>query len=354
MSALPRALRCAMILCLLTSGCRMNPIRKIDQLFAAYSGERPGAAVLVIKNGAPVFKKTYGLAQLENKTPVAAQTNFRLASVSKQFTAMSIMLLAERGKLTHETSVQEIFPDFPAYGRGITVRHLLQHTSGLLDYEDLLADTTTAQALDRDVLRMMTAQDSTYFTPGAKFRYSNSAYAVLAMIVEKISGQSFAAFLRENIFAPVGMANTMAYENGVSEVRARALGYRMEGERAVFSDQSRTSAVLGDGGIYSSLEDLLKWDQALYSNRLVSPATLAQAFTPGVLNDGAETEYGFGWFLDEYRGRPRMRHSGSTCGFRNELQRYPEERLAVVVLTNRAEPEVETLANQIADLFLFD
>lgn len=334
--------------------CQMNPSEKVDQLFAEYSGAQPGAAVLVVKNGAPVFKKAYGLAHLEKNIAAETQTNFRLASVTKQFTAMCLMQLVERGDLTYETSLQEIFPAFPNYGRAITVRHLLQHTSGLIDYEDLIPDTATVQVLDRDVLAMMMAQDSTYFTPGEKFRYSNSGYAVLAMIVEKVSGKTFATFLRENIFAPLQMTNTVAYERGISEVHHRAMGYRMAEGKAVFSDQSLTSAVLGDGGIYSSVEDLFKWDRALCANKLVSAETLARAFTPGVLNDGTQTEYGFGWFVGAYRGHARARHSGSTCGFRNELQRYPASESSVIILTNRAAPEVEALANQLADLFLFD
>lgn len=338
----------------LASGCRMDPIEKANQLFANYSGTQPGAAVLVVKNGAPIFKKAYGLANLEENIPVEAQTNFRLASVTKQFTAMCIMLLVERGQLRYETSLQEVFPEFPDYGRAITIRHLLQHTSGLIDYEDLIPDTATVQVLDMDVLAMMKVQDSTYSKPGGKFRYSNSGFAVLAMIVEKLSGKTFATFLRESIFAPLEMTNTIAYEKGISEVNHRAMGYRMEGGKAVFSDQSLTSAVLGDGGIYSSVEDLFKWDQALYTNELVSEETRARAFTPGVLNDGTKTEYGFGWYVGEYRGHARVRHSGSTCGFRNELQRYPESKFTVIILTNRAEPDVEEIANQLADLFLFE
>ncbi len=343
-----------LVLSLFLGSCRMNPTEKVDQLFANYTGAQPGAVVLVLKNGAPVFKQAYGLAHVEERIAATTAHNFRLASVTKQFTAMCLMQLVEAGKLTYETSLPEIFLDFPEYGRAITIRHLLQHTSGLMDYEDLLPDTATVQVLDKDVLTLMQAQDSTYFPPGAKFRYSNSGYAVLALIVEKLSGQTFAAYLRENIFAPLEMTNTLAYEKGISEINQRAMGYRMEGERAVFSDQSLTSAVLGDGGIYSSIEDLFKWEQALYTNKLVSAATLAQAFIPGTLHNGAKTEYGFGWFIDEYRGHKRARHSGSTCGFRNEIQRYPEDHFAVIILTNRAEPEVEALANRLADLFLID
>jgi len=181
-----------------------NHVAQIDQLFASYNGKAtPGAVVMVIKNGKPIFKKAYGVANLEEKTSITTKTNFRLASMTKQFTAMRIMKLVQSGRLGYERTLQQIFPSFPAYGRGITIRHLLQHTSGLVAYEDLIPDTTTMQVHDQDVLRMMMAQDSTYFPPGAQYRYSNSGYAVLAMIVEKVSGKSFAKFLQENIFKPL-------------------------------------------------------------------------------------------------------------------------------------------------------
>lgn len=343
------------IVLLLGMGCRMEKTAKVDEIFQAYNNAAtPGAAVMVIKNGKPVFVRAYGMAHLEENRLVLPATNFRLASVTKQFTAMCIMMLAERGLLTYEHTLTEIFPEFPPYGNAITIRHLLQHTSGLMDYEDLIPDTATVQVLDRDVLRLMLAQDSTYFTPGTQYRYSNSGYAVLAMIVEKISARPFAEFLRENIFSPLGMANTVAFENGRSTVNHRAMGYREENGAFVFKDQSLTSAVLGDGGIYSSIEDLFKWDQALYLEKLVKSETLQRAFTKGVLNDGRTIDYGFGWRIDEYRGHMRAQHTGSTSGFRNVIQRYPGDKFTVIILTNRAEPEVEGLADQLTDLFLIE
>lgn len=325
----------------------------VDQLFSSYNGkDTPGAVVLVIKNGKPIFQKAYGRANLEDKTPVTLATNFRLASVTKQFTAMCIMKLVQSGRLEYDHNLQQIFPEFPAYGRDVTIRHLLQHTSGLIAYENLIPDTATIQVRDKDVLKMMMAQDSTYFPPGLQYRYSNSGYAVLAMVVEKTSGQSFALFLQENIFKPLGMKNTVAYEKGISTVKHRALGYRQEEGRFVFSDQSLTSAVLGDGGIYSSVEDLFKWDQALYTEKLVKQETLAAAFTSGVLRDGKSLDYGFGWRIDQVNGQRRLWHTGSTSGFRNVIQRYPEARLTVIILTNRAEPEVSPLADKLVEMFL--
>ncbi|MDZ7319443.1 MAG: beta-lactamase family protein [candidate division KSB1 bacterium] len=341
------------LLFLLVLLCCQSRSHQVDQLFQIYNQPNaPGAAIMVIKNGKPILKKTYGLANIETATPVTSNTNFRLASVTKQFTALCILMLIEKQLLSLDQTLTDIFPDFPAYGQKITVRHLLTHTSGLIDYEDLIPDSATVQVLDRDVLRMMKAQDSTYFEPGTQYRYSNSGYAVLAMIVEKVSGQSFATFLKSRIFDPLGMSGTVAFENGVSEVTHRAYGYASENGAFVFRDQSLTSAVLGDGGIYSSIEDLFKWDQALYTHRLVDTTTLALAFTPAVLSDGTPLDYGFGWRIDSYRGHRRLHHTGQTCGFTTIIQRYPEIHFSIIILTNRHEPMLTDLANAVADLYI--
>ena len=323
---------------------------KINRLFAPYEGkQKPGAAVMIIQNGQPILVKTFGMANIEKGAPVTPQSNFRLASVTKQFTAMCIMMLAERGKLNYDMHLTDIFPDFPEYGKDITIRHILQHTSGLVAYEDLIPDTATVQVLDADVLQMMKEQDSTYFEPGSTYRYSNTGYAVLAMIVEKLSGLTFPKFLEQNIFRPLDMKNSVAFVNGVNQVPHRAFGYTVHADDSVeFTDQSITSAVLGDGGIYSSLDDLFKWDQALYTDKLVSKETLQQAFIPNLKN------YGFGWRIDTYKGHRRIHHTGSTRGFRNVIQRFPDDRFTVIVLTNRSDPGVAPLAEKLTDMFLFN
>ena len=277
---------------ILLSGCSSANEFNLQELFSDYQGQSaPGAAVMVIRDGKTVVTETYGMADLERGIPVKPSTNFRLASVSKQFTAMCIMILEERGKLSYETRLREIFPQFPEYADKVTIRQLLQHTSGLAAYESLLPDTLTRQVSDADVLALIASADSLYFQPGSEYRYNNSGYAILAMIVEKISGQSFADFLGENIFKPLGMKNSVAFQEGVSTVANRAFGYTIREDSVSFSDQSRTSAVLGDGGVYSSLDDLFKWDQALYTEKLVSKKTMQTAFEGGV------GDYGFGWGL---------------------------------------------------------
>lgn len=335
-----------LLLVFVLTQCSSKKNEIVDQLFKTYQGNAvPGAAVMIVRKDRPVVTKTYGMADLEEKIPVRRQTNFRLASVTKQFTAMCIMILKERGALDYTTTLKDIFPTFPDYGEHITIQHLLQHTSGLIAYEDLIPDTASVQVMDQDVLQMMKGVDSTYFQSGTAYRYSNSGYAVLAMIVEKLSEKSFAEFLKENIFNPLGMNHTVAHVNGFSTVSNRAYGYTVEPDSIRFTDQSITSAVLGDGGIYSSIDDLFKWDRALYTDKLISSETLKLAFTPALDN------YGFGWRIDEYNGHVRVYHTGSTRGFRTVIQCFPEDKFTVIILTNRSDPEVAPLAEKLADLY---
>jgi CubicO group peptidase (beta-lactamase class C family) len=322
--------------------CSMKP--QVDALMRDYTGDVPGASVLVLRDGEPVVRAGYGLADMEARTPATATTNYRLASVTKQFTAASILLLAEDGRLKLDDHARKWLPSLPKAAEPVTIRHLLTHTSGLIDYEDVIPETFKPQLHDADVLRLLESQDRTYFKPGSSYRYSNSGYALLALIVERASGRTFATFLRERIFQPLGMTNTVAYEEGISTVSTRAFGYTQEQGGWSRTDQSQTSAVLGDGGIYSSIDDLAKWDAALYDGRLLRPTSLQAAFTPATGTDDPEVEYGFGWRITG----ETLWHSGETVGFRNVIVRYPKRHLTVVVLTNRNEPEPYRLALQIA------
>jgi CubicO group peptidase (beta-lactamase class C family) len=322
--------------------CTMKP--QVDALMRDYTGEVPGASVLVLRDGQPIVRAGYGLSDLESHTPATATTNYRLASVTKQFTAASILLLAEEGKLKLEDRVRKWLPTLPKATESITIRHLLTHTSGLIDYEDVIPESFKAQLHDADVLKLLESQDRLYFHPGSDYRYSNSGYSLLALIVERASGRTFAAFLRERIFQPLGMSNTVAHEDGISTVASRAFGYTQEQGRWTRTDQSQTSAVLGDGGIYSSIDDLATWDAALYDGRLLPQKALQAAFTPHTHTDDPDIEYGYGWRVTG----ETLWHSGETVGFRNVIVRYPKRRLTVVVLTNRNEPEPYRLALEIA------
>ncbi len=331
----------------------MNEEKTIDGLLSDFARpESPGAAVMVIKNGKPIFSKAYGLANLEKQTSCTTNTNFRLASVTKQFTAMAILILAERGKLSLDDKMAKFFPEFPDYGKEITIRHLLTHTSGLLDYEEVMPANVTIPLSDRDVLYILCQQNKLEFPAGKKFHYSNTGYSFLALMVEAASGQKFAVFLSQNIFQPLGMKNSVAYEPGISVVPNRAFGYVKVKDGFQFSDQSLTSAVLGDGGVYASVTDLYQWDQALYTEKLVSRKMLEHAFTvQSSSSDFAGSGYGFGWYLGQYRGTKHIWHSGSTCGFSTKIERFPEKKLSVILLTNRRDANIKEIPQKIADLY---
>ncbi len=353
--------------------------KQIDAVFSGVtSPDSPGLAVLVRKNGQLVFERGYGMRDLHSKVTIDAHTNFRLASFTKQFTAMAIMLLVHDGKLRYDEALTEIFPDFPAYGKTITVRNLLNHTSGLPDYEDLMDAVEKAkgpvwtpekQIQDAEVLELLKKGRNGQFAPGTSWSYSNSGYVVLGLIVAKASGKSYADFLHTRIFAPLKMNHTMVFQKGKNRVANRALGHSKDGTTFKETDQSSTSATLGDGGIYSNLEDLAKWDDALRNHTLLSEKEFQPGLSPVKLNDGSEphwpaapnddnlhpgkpVSYGFGWFLDPYQGRSRMWHTGSTMGFRTVIERFTEgSGLTVIILCNRTDLEPEKLALQVADIF---
>ena len=308
----------------------------LDSIFAAYvEPGHPGAGVLVVKDGQVVASRSYGLADIDRRIPTTEETNYRLASLSKQFTATAVMLLARDGRLRFDDRVSDLLPGMPAHARDVTIRHLLTHTSGLQAYENFVPRGQSEQVKDRDVLTLIQGADSLYFPSGSAHRYSNTGYALLALVVERLSGQPYARFLEERIFRPAGMRGTVAFEPGVSTVPNRAFGYIFRNGGIFLSDQSSTSAVLGDGGVYSSLHDMLAWERALDARTILRDEELRQAWTPMALTDGSVSRYGFGWFVDREDGTLRLSHHGETSGFTNFILKYPERRLTVLVLTNR-------------------
>lgn len=341
----------AFFMCMLSANLKAQE-KSVDDLFLDYSGECPGAAILISLNDQIVYEKSYGYMNLEDKIKTHLNNNFRLASVTKQFTATAILILVQKSLLTLETKLTDIFGAYPVYGRKITIKHLLNHTSGLIDYEDLISDTTTIQVKDANVLRLMYEQNETYFEPGTQFKYSNTGYALLALTVEKISGKSFAQFLNEEIFEPLKMKNTVAYEEGISRVENRAYGYDRNNNGWVRKDQSITSAVLGDGGIYSNIEDLYKWERSQYTDKILSDSLRDEAMTRTLLNNGEKIDYGFGWHLKTVNGNEVVYHTGSTQGFRNVIYRIPSKKFCVIILTNRNEGEPEKIADEFFNIFI--
>jgi CubicO group peptidase (beta-lactamase class C family) len=323
-------------------------MREIDALMRAYQGAVPGAGVAVLRDGVTVFRRAYGLANVESRVAATTATNYRLASVTKQFTAAAILLLAEEGRLCIDDPARKWLPTLTDAAENIVIRHLLTHTSGIAHYEELIPVGTTWPLRDADVLRLLEAESRGYFPPGTRYCYSNSGYCLLALIVEQASGRDFASFLRERIFQPLGMQNTVAFEAGISAVLHRAFGYSAAGRSWRRTDLTLTSATLGDGGIYSSVDDLAKWDAALCGDRLLQPASLRLACQPAVQTDDPAVQYGFGWCI----AGETCWHSGETVGFRNVIVRYPKRRLTVIVLTNRDDPLPYPAALAIAKAFL--
>jgi len=234
---------------------------QIDALMSRYAGEVPGASLLVVKDGKPIIERGYGYANLEEHIKAGPETNYRLASVTKQFTAASILLLKQDGKLKLSDPIRKYLPELPASDEKITIENLLTHTSGLIDYEDLIPSTQTAQIDDNDVLRMIASQDHLYFQPGSAHRYSNGGYVLLGLIVQRVSGMDLADFMKQRIFQPLGMDHTLMYEHHRGPKPAnRAYGYSFIDGKWTRTDQDVTSATRGDGGIYSNIQDFAKWD----------------------------------------------------------------------------------------------
>jgi CubicO group peptidase (beta-lactamase class C family) len=354
---------------------------QLDSLFLqVIAPGDPGGAVLVKHGGLNVLERGYGVRDLRTHVKIDPHTNFRLASFTKQFTAMAVMFLIHDGKLRYDEPLTEIFPQFPAYGKSITIRNLLNHTSGLPDYEELMEKEEKVkgpiwspehQIQDAEVLNLLEQQSAGKFPPGTSWAYSNSGYVVLGLIIAKASGLPYRDFLQKRIFTPVGMNRSIVYQKGINEVSDRAFGHLKEDDKFVESDQSATSATLGDGAVYSNLEDLSKWDDALENHLLLSEKEMAPALTPATLTDGSATHwpksgqdqddgaaagkpvsYGFGWFLDPWESHARMYHTGGTRGFRTVIERFTKNGLTIVVLCNRMDLEPEALAEKSAALIL--
>lgn len=343
----------AILMLLLLAACSQTDDRmqKIETLMQRYQGEVPGASLLVIQDGKPVVRRGFGMADLEHGVHATPETDYRLASITKQFTAAAILLLKQDGKLSLADSVRKWLPELPPSDQAITLDDMLRHASGLIDYEDLIPSGTKGQVSDTDVLKMLSKESRLYFPPGTSYRYSNSGYVLLGLIVERASGESLPQFLKTRIFDPLHMTHTLMYEHGLGpEVPNRAYGYSMIGGKWVQTDQDTTSATRGDGGIYSNIDDLAKWDAALYDNRLLSAESRKLAFSPHnrVFGEADVDWYGYGWRIHD----DEIWHSGESIGFRNVILRWPKQHLTVILLSNRDDPQPHDTARQIAALWL--
>ncbi len=301
-----------------------------EQITRPYAGDVPGCAIMIIRDDSPLLIKTQGCADIENIVPVTPDTNFRLASVSKHFTASAILALHKKGLLSLDANLGEFFPQCTENTKRVTIAQLLMHTSGLTDYEELLDKEYVGQIHDHEVVELLMQQDHGYFEPGCMFRYSNGGYCVLAIIIELVSGKSFAEFVRSELFAPLGMQNTFVNEEGVTAIPNRAYGYSRRGNAWLRTDQNATSATIGDGGVYSSLNDLALWSRALDTNSLFERRVLTN-------EQPSPSYYGFGLFEKEYGGTKVRYHAGGSIGFRIGFYTIPERKLTILFLSNRNE-----------------
>lgn len=290
-------------------------------------------SIIVTHDGDVIYRNAFGEANRESHLKFTPKTPSNLASVSKQFTAMTVMMLSEKGKINYDDPVSKYIPKLRECVNGITVRHLLTHTSGIPDVGDLGIDHPGLR--EGEVLKAVMKQHSQFSNPGVRYQYSNTGYILLAMIVERISGKSFSDFLQENIFRPLGMNSTFLDDGSGHKLNFAATAYNQYGELDDPYAAASGDFTKGDGGIYSTVDDLLKWDQALYTEKLVRQSTLAEAFTPGKVKEGATT-YGFGWNVSHnwLSGEKYIWHTGSTGGFRAFIGRRLGEKLTVIMLTN--------------------
>ena len=341
---------------------------KVDELFAPWdkSGS-PGCALGIVKDARLIYERGYGIANLDYEIPISTKSLINIASISKQFTAMSILLLAKQGKLSLDDEIQKYLPELPRYQNPITIRHLIHHTSGIRD-----ANTLTRLAgmghwdgvTDDQLLGLLGRQKDLNYKPGEEWRYSNTGYALLGLIVKRVSGESLREFAEEKIFKPLGMSHSQFVDDRTLVVKNRAIGYHAGSNggfsvaiTTVFSPAMMNVARVGGSGLYTSVEDLFLWDQNFYNNKLGGgKGLITEELSTDTLNNGKTTGYAFGLTVGEYKGLKTIMHGGEASGFESYVDRFPEQNFSVICLCNDAdiEPDVEVLANQVADIFLSD
>jgi CubicO group peptidase (beta-lactamase class C family) len=332
---------------------------KLDEIFAPWdSTSSPGCALAVIRDGEVLYSRGYGMANLEHGISISPASVFYVGSVSKQFVAASIALLAEEGALDLDDDIRNYVPEIPEYDRPITIRHMIHHTSGLRDYLTLmaLAGKSFADATsEEEVIDLLSRQQELNFSPGEEHLYSNSGYFLLAVIVKRTSGKSLREYAEEKIFAPLGMRHSHFHDDHTMFVTNRAEGHLEQDDGDWGLTRSRF-ALVGSGGLYTTVEDLYRWDQNFYDNRLGKGGSdfIERLKTPGKLNDGEELDYAFGLNIGEYRGLDTVRHGGALGGYRSHLLRFPSERFSVAIECNLDAINLGPMADQVADLYLED
>jgi len=328
----------------------------VDQVFAAYQkAGSPGCSLGVIRDGALVYSKGYGLASLELGVPLSPSSVFYLASVSKQFTAASIVLAAEQGFLSLDDDIHKYVPELPDYGQPVTLRQMLHHTSGFRDYLDLLGLSgrnildvhTTPEFMD-----LIVRQKALNFSPGTESRYSNTNYFLLAQVIARATHKPLSVFAEENIFRPLGMSHTRFYDDKNVVVPGRVPAYESGKDGSFKLSWSTNFDGVGDGGLMSSVDDLLLWDRNFYENRLGKGTLLNEMQTRVILSNGKQIDYALGLQVGSYLGLPTVEHGGALFGYRTEILRFPEQRFSVICLCNLASANAKALSLGVADVYL--
>ena len=326
----------------------------VDTIFARWSTSTPGCAVGVAIGGKTVLTKAYGMADLEHDVPNTADTIFEAGSVAKQFTAMAVLLLAADGKLSLDDPARKYLPELPDYGVPLTIRHLLNHTSGLRDWGSVAAiagaPRTTREYTHAHVLDIVSRQQSLNFPVGTQWSYTNTGFNLAAVIVARVSGMPFAQFSQTRIFTPLGMTRTSWRDDHTRVVKGRAVAYASATDG--YHLDMPFENVHGNGGLLTTVGDLLKWNDNFVSPLIGDRALVATQSTAGQFNDGRPLEYALGLFVGDYRGARNIFHSGSTAGYRAHLNRFPDAHTSVAVLCNVATGDATRSANLVSDLYL--
>ncbi len=323
----------------------------VDEVFGAFDRpDSPGCAVAIYQDGKIEYERGFGMASLEHDLPITPASVFYVGSLSKQFTAFAAALAMKDGHLSADDPIRRFLPELPEYTSGITVRMLIHHTSGLRDYNTLLsiAGRRGDEAFDNAaVLRITARQKKLNFEPGSEYLYSNTGYTLLATIVERATKTPFADYAQRKIFEPLGMAVTHFHVDESRLVKNRAFAFSRAGSGLVLDTPSNERA--GAGGVFSSVRDLLHWDENFYSGRVGGRALIEQVQTPGKLNDGSPLNYAWGLQITKYRGRRLVEHSGSLGGYRAHLMRFPDEHYSLAALCNLNSSAPGALLRQVAD-----
>ena len=328
----------------------------VDEIFSDLTKPgSPGCALAVAKDGRIIYESGYGLANIEENVAITPQTVFDIGSTSKQFTAASILLLEKQGKLSVNDDVRKYIPELPDYGKKITILHLLNHTSGLRDYLELMTIAGTnidSVTDDDDALGIIVRQKGLNFEPGSEWLYSNTGFFLLSVIVKRVSGKTLAAFAAENIFQPLGMTHTTYRDGHTQLVPNRAMAYEEKDHGAGYALAVSYFEQTGDGAVHTSVEDILKWDENFYSGQVGGKPFLAELQENGHLNSGKKLDYAKGLVVTTYRGLPTVNHGGSWGGYRAQLARFPVQHFSVACLCNVGNANPSKRAMRVADVYL--